>query len=202
MPLTTTRRGPADPHRRSVLTGAAALGAAALLAGCSAHQDGAEGDKRAAVGARLRARAARDSTALLERYEATLAAHAGLAGRLTPLRAEVALHARAFGAREKRATGSSTPSASSSASTSPASPTSPSTVSSSSASSTSSASPTADTDVPRDEKGALGALADAERRTADAHLAALADAPPELARLLASVAAAGAAHVYLLTEGS
>ncbi|MFH8984526.1 hypothetical protein [Streptomyces varsoviensis] len=186
-----------------MLTGAAALGAAALLAGCSAHQDGAEGDKRAAAGARLRARAARDSTALLERYEATLAAHAGLAGRLAPLRSEVALHARAFGAREKRATGSSTPSASSSASTSPASPSpssaSPSTVSSSSASS---ASPTAGTDVPRDEKGALGALADAERRTADAHLAALADAPPELARLLASVAAAGAAHVYLLTEGS
>lgn len=44
----------------------------------------------------------------------------------------------------------------------------------------------------------LGALADAERRLADARATALLDAPPELARLLASVAAAGAAHVILL----
>ncbi|MGW7056830.1 hypothetical protein [Streptomyces sp. NPDC054887] len=49
---------------------------------------------------------------------------------------------------------------------------------------------------------ALKELAAEERRAADAHTAALVDAPPELARLLASVAAAGAAHVYLLTEGS
>ncbi|MEV0266628.1 hypothetical protein AB0I49_35505 [Streptomyces sp. NPDC050617] len=181
MPLTTTTRGPAGPHRRTVLTGAAALGAAALLAGCSEHGE-TGGDKRARAGERLRARAARDSDALLDRYEATLAAHAGLAGRLAPLRAEVALHARAFGAPEKRATASAAPSAS--------------------ASPSSTASPTARTDVPKDEKGALGALVAAERRTADARLAALADAPPELARLLASVAAAGAAHVYLLTEGS
>ncbi|MFC5034604.1 hypothetical protein C8250_030640 [Streptomyces sp. So13.3] len=45
----------------------------------------------------------------------------------------------------------------------------------------------------------LGALAAAERRLADARATALLDAPPELARLLASVAAAGAAHVVLLT---
>ncbi|MBB5116644.1 lipoprotein [Streptomyces eurocidicus] len=52
--------------------------------------------------------------------------------------------------------------------------------------------------VPGDEKAALAALAGAERRTADARTAALTGAPPELARLLASVAAAGAAHAYLL----
>ncbi|MEU1677145.1 hypothetical protein ABZ752_34710 [Streptomyces roseifaciens] len=52
--------------------------------------------------------------------------------------------------------------------------------------------------VPGDEKGALAALADAERRTADSRTKALGSAPPELARLLASVAAAGAAHAYLL----
>ncbi|MFE7121152.1 hypothetical protein ACFU99_37565, partial [Streptomyces sp. NPDC057654] len=144
MPLTTTTRGPADPHRRSVLTGAAALGAAALLAGCSEHRE-TDGDKRARAGERLRARAARDSDALLDHYEATLAAHAGLAGRLAPLRAEVALHARAFGAPERRATTSPTPSASSA----PASPSSP-------PSSGSSASPKARTDVPKDEKAALG----------------------------------------------
>ncbi|MER6104382.1 hypothetical protein ABT115_19160 [Streptomyces sp. NPDC001832] len=51
-----------------------------------------------------------------------------------------------------------------------------------------------------DAKAALKELAAEERRTADAHTATLLKAPPELARLLASVAAAGAAHAYLLTE--
>jgi hypothetical protein len=56
--------------------------------------------------------------------------------------------------------------------------------------------------VPADPAAAVAALATAERGTADAHTAALMKAPPELARLLASVAAASAAHAYLLTEGS
>ena len=43
-------------------------------------------------------------------------------------------------------------------------------------------------------------LAAAERSLSDRRTAALLRAPGELARLLASVAAAGAAHVYLLTE--
>ncbi|MEU1820541.1 hypothetical protein ABZ543_35990 [Streptomyces roseifaciens] len=65
--------------------------------------------------------------------------------------------------------------------------------------SASGASASARTDgVPGDEKEALAALADAERRTADSRTKALGSAPPELARLLASVAAAGAAHAYLL----
>ncbi|MFE5096867.1 hypothetical protein ACFRCI_42805 [Streptomyces sp. NPDC056638] len=51
-----------------------------------------------------------------------------------------------------------------------------------------------------DAEGALKELAAAERRAADAHTATLLNAPPELARLLASIAAAGAAHAYLLTE--
>jgi hypothetical protein len=50
------------------------------------------------------------------------------------------------------------------------------------------------------EKDILKALAAAERDLSDRRLAALVDAPDELARLLASVAAAGAAHAYLLTE--
>ncbi|MFD7498468.1 hypothetical protein ACFV8T_40250 [Streptomyces sp. NPDC059832] len=54
--------------------------------------------------------------------------------------------------------------------------------------------------LPRSRAAGLKELAAAERRAADAHLAALMEAPPELARLLASIAAAGAAHVYLLTE--
>ncbi|MFD7867049.1 hypothetical protein [Streptomyces sp. NPDC057682] len=46
---------------------------------------------------------------------------------------------------------------------------------------------------------AVRALATAERQAAAAHTEALMKAPPELARLLASVAAAASAHAYLLT---
>ncbi|MFF0742052.1 hypothetical protein ACFYVL_16800 [Streptomyces sp. NPDC004111] len=55
--------------------------------------------------------------------------------------------------------------------------------------------------VAADPKAAVKELAAAEQRTSDAHLAALTGATPELARLLASVAAAGAGHVFLLTDG-
>ncbi|MER5359357.1 hypothetical protein [Streptomyces sp. NPDC002785] len=51
-----------------------------------------------------------------------------------------------------------------------------------------------------DAGAALKELAAAERRTADTHTTTLLKAPPELARLLASIAAASAAHAYLLTE--
>lgn len=47
---------------------------------------------------------------------------------------------------------------------------------------------------------AVKELAAAERSAADAYTALLLKAPGELARLLASVAAACAAHAYLLTE--
>ncbi|WP_405939113.1 hypothetical protein OG338_23005 [Streptomyces sp. NBC_00726] len=47
---------------------------------------------------------------------------------------------------------------------------------------------------------AVKELAAAERAAADAYTALLPEAPGELARLLASVAAACAAHAYLLTE--
>ncbi len=54
--------------------------------------------------------------------------------------------------------------------------------------------------MPGNEQDALAALAAAERELADRRAKALLGVPGELARLLASVAAAGAAHVYLLTE--
>lgn len=175
MPLTTTTRGADGPRRRRVLAGATAAlltgGAAALPAGCSSGGDGADGRASAARG--LRESAGRDTARLLERYDATIAAHASLAQRLRPLRAEVARHAEAFGPDPQ-----ASPSPSASAAAPPAAP-----------------------EVPGDENAALAALADAERRTADARTAALGAAPPELARLLASVAAAGAAHAYLLTGG-
>jgi hypothetical protein len=54
--------------------------------------------------------------------------------------------------------------------------------------------------VPPEPRAALDALADAESRTAEARTRALTDAPPELARLLASVAACGTVHVQALKE--
>ncbi|MFD6276615.1 hypothetical protein ACFWFI_13740 [Streptomyces sp. NPDC060209] len=54
--------------------------------------------------------------------------------------------------------------------------------------------------APTDAQAALKELAAEERRVADGRAAALLTAEPELARMLASIAAAGAAHAYLLTE--
>ncbi|MFE6286933.1 hypothetical protein [Streptomyces sp. NPDC057877] len=53
--------------------------------------------------------------------------------------------------------------------------------------------------VPTGEKEALAELAAAERELADRRAKELLELPGETARLLASVAAAGAAHAYLLT---
>ncbi|MGW1379454.1 hypothetical protein ACWD6P_35015 [Streptomyces sp. NPDC002446] len=160
-------------RRRTLLAGAA-LGGAALLTGCS-EDDGPDRDEDSFAADRLRERAARDSTALLARYDATLAAHPALEERLRPLRSEVARHARAFTGQD------AAPSPSGAPSRAPA---------------REAAAPS----VPGDEKAARGALADAERRLADARAKELLTASPELARLLASVAASGAAHAYLLSE--
>jgi hypothetical protein len=127
---------------------------------------------------RARVRAARDSQGIVERYDAVLAAHPALAGLLGPLRAEAVRHAEAFGES----------SASPTATASPSLPPSPS--------------PFPSVTVPATAKDALTQLAAAERALADRRAKALLDVPGELARLLASVAAAGAAHAYLLTEGA
>ncbi|MEU0246587.1 hypothetical protein ABZ192_20080 [Streptomyces sp. NPDC006235] len=173
MPFPSSPRARSGPRRRTLL----AVGPAALaLAGCTAGGDapGAPEDGPSAAERRARARAARDSEGLVERYDAVITAHPGLAERLRPLREESVRHARAFGGGPGRK-----------ASPSPSS---------------SSASPSAAA-VPGSDKDALAALAAAERELADRRTKALLDVPGELARLLASVAAAGAAHVYLLTEG-
>lgn len=164
MPYPPPSRTPWGPRRRSLLASAAG---AALVAGCSAGPD--SGGSGASATARARARAARDSQGLLERYDAVLAAHPALAGRLRPLRAQVAAHAAAFtdGARPTTAAPSASPAL-----------------------------------VPAAEKDALAQLATAERTLADQRAKALLDVPGELARLLASVAAAGATHAYLLTEAA
>jgi hypothetical protein len=196
VPLTLSPRPVAGPGRRGLLTAVLGWGAAAgLLAGCS--DDGPGGSPRAArrpgadpAARALRERSARDSRALLARYDATASAHPGLAGRLAPLRAEVAAHAAALDA--PGGADSAQPSAS-------AQPPGADSAPPSGAASPVRLSPTVP-DVPQDAGKALSALADAERRTADARTTALLDAPPELARLLASVAASGAVHAYLLTE--
>lgn len=168
-----TRSG---PRRRSLLTGAAGAAGAVLLSGCS-DSASTDADERPSAAARLRARAARDSGELLGRYDAVLAAHPSLAGRLGPLRAEVKRHEAAF------ADGSAPPSPSGSPAASPSASRSPK------------------PSVPKDEKDAVRALAKAERELAKRRGSDLLDAPAELSRLLASVAAAGAAHAFLLTEG-
>lgn len=168
-------RARSGPCRRSLL---AVAPAALLVAGCSAGSEdpGASGGSRPSAADRARARAARESRELAERYDAVVAAHPKLAERLRPLRAEVVRHAEAFGETAEpspSSSGSGSPSASASAAV-PA--------------------------VPAKEKDALAGLAAAERELADRRAKALLEAPGELARLLASVAAAGAAHVYLLTK--
>ncbi|MEU3853033.1 hypothetical protein [Streptomyces sp. NPDC029554] len=175
MPFPSSPRPRSGPRRRSLL----AVGPAALaLAGCTAGPEGSadpgEGDSDAER--RARARAARDSEGLLERYDAVIAARPALAGRLGPLRENVVRHVRAFGGGRK-------------ASPSP------------SASPSGAATASAPVAVPGNDKDALAGLAAAERELADRRSKELLGVPGELARLLASVAAAGAAHVYVLTEG-
>lgn len=188
MPLPPPPRPLSGPRRRSLLTGAVLAGTATgLLAGCSEEPAGG-GAERDSAERKLREHSAGESRALLARYDATAAAHPALASRLRPLRAEVAAHVAAFTVAARSGSPSS---ASSPFSVSPAPSASPG------APGTRSPAP----EVPEDEGRALAALADAERRTAENRTTALLHAPAEFARLLASVAAAGAAHAYLLTEG-
>ncbi|MBQ0984390.1 hypothetical protein KBZ10_07620 [Streptomyces sp. F63] len=202
MPPTTPSRALSGPRRRSLLAGALAAGPGALLlSACSGDGAAREGGKPDAEDRRLRERSARDSRHLLLRYEATIATHPDLAELLVPLRAETALHAAAFEAGDGRSASPSAPPRSGvpgpdgpgvpPAAPSPApSPDAPA------------GREAAAPEVPRQAAKALKALAEAERRTADARTGALSRAEPELARLLASVAASGAAHAYLLTEAS
>ena len=165
-------RTPSGPRRRTLLAAAAGTFA---LAGCSTPEPSSDttgGSPSAAD--RARARAARDSMTLAGRYTAVIAAHPGLEERLAPLRAEAVRHAKAFGAGSGGASASGSASASASASPGVA-------------------------DRPKD---ALADLASAELALADERTQALVEVPGELARLLASVAAAGAAHAFLLTKAA
>ncbi|MFI6013055.1 hypothetical protein ACIBAG_30290 [Streptomyces sp. NPDC051243] len=193
MPYPSPPRSPSGPRRRTLLASAAG---AALLVGCSSGSENSGDSAGTSSGGpspseRARARAARDSEGLVERYDAVLAVHPALAQLVGPLRDEAVRHAEAFGGNSAGASpGTSQPSTdSSTTSEAPqAGKVSPS------------ASPSAA--VPANEKDALAELAAAERTLADRRSKALLEVPGELARLLASVAAAGAVHAYLLAEGA
>ncbi|MFJ7989522.1 hypothetical protein [Streptomyces sp. NPDC096351] len=181
--------------RRALLT-AGASAAAAALAGCTSAGDQSprkpdpaarEAERVARAEAALRLRSVTASRTLLERYDAALAAHPALAPRLSPLRRSVAAHAAALGEGGTTVKPATAP---------------PTTGATAGARASASASARPSPAVAADPRAALKELAAAERTAADAHTAALLTAPPEYARLLASVAAAGAAHAYLLTEGA
>ncbi|MFF0733895.1 hypothetical protein ACFYVK_19995 [Streptomyces chartreusis] len=182
MPFPSPPRSPSGPRRRTLL---ASVAGAALLVGCTSRPDESDGGTSGSpsLAEKARARAARDSDDLVGRYDAVLAAHPVLAPVVGPLRAEALRHAAAFGPGPSA--GSPTPSGTPTGGA--ASP---------------SASPSASVSVPANERDALTELAAAERALADRRAKALLDVPGELARLLASVAAAGAVHAYLLTEGA
>ncbi|MFD3530932.1 hypothetical protein [Streptomyces sp. NPDC058664] len=176
--------------RRALLTAGVSAAAAAALAGCTSEDPGPrkpsaaerEAARVARAEAALRLRSVTASRTLLDRYDAVLAAHPALAPRLTPLRRSVAAHAKALGeggTAVRPATAAPTPVPTPTKTASPA-----------------------PVPVTADPRAVLEELAAAERTASDAHAAALLTAPPEYARLLASVAAAGAAHAYLLTEGA
>ncbi|MEU6311605.1 hypothetical protein [Streptomyces sp. NPDC047014] len=169
---------PSRPSRRSLLTGAAGAAGAALLTGCS---DSPSSGATAALSLerRMREAAVRDSERLLERYDATTAAHPSLAPRLAPLRAAVAAHTAAL---------------------SPSAPSRPSSSATPSGGTGAAAPTTGAAAVPPKPAEALTDLADAERTLSESRTIDLAGAPGELARLLASVAACGAVHAHLLTS--
>ncbi|MCH6162929.1 hypothetical protein [Streptomyces marispadix] len=206
MPLTPS---PPGPRRRSMVAGTlgalgpfAAVGriaaaattavpVGAVLTGCSADGSDADAAQATAADKRLRREATRQSLDLLARYDATADTHSSLADRIRPLREATMRHAEVLSGddeknhgagRGRHGRGSDGGGRGDGG--------------------------TADKHgeqrrprVPGDEKAALASLGDAERRTAAARTAALMKAPPETARLLASLAAAGAAHAYLLGAG-
>ncbi|MCJ1679960.1 hypothetical protein MTF65_21965 [Streptomyces sp. APSN-46.1] len=179
---------PLRPSRRSLLAGAAGVAGAALLSGCSDGGGSSDPHTGIPLERRMRETAVRDSERLLERYDATAVAHPDLARRLAPLRGAVAAHTAALAFTDP-AGGKPSRSPSVSASAAP------------SGSATAAAAPAASGEpVPANPAEALAALADAERTLSEARTIALAGAPAELARMLASVAACGAVHAYLLTS--
>lgn len=97
----------AGPTRRTVLTGLGALVAVGLGAtACTSDDNSGPTPEQRKADDEIRERAQAASVSLLDRYDAVIAAHPALAGRLRPYADEVGLHLAAFG-------GTRTPSAAS-----------------------------------------------------------------------------------------
>lgn len=179
---------PSELPRRALLVAGGALLAAALT-GCTGsgrpgeaeQREAAERAERGPAAEELREAEQRRSADLLAHYDAALAAHPRLAGRLSPLRGTVLAHLSVL-----RSWPDSAPSPEDEAG------------GAGDAGEVGAAGPGAAPEIAAEPDAAVAALAAAEREAAQARLDALAEAPPELARLLASLAAAGAAQEYLL----
>jgi hypothetical protein len=163
---------PGGLSRRALLVcgAGATAGFTGVLAACSGSDDSDAADAAASAAALgLSRRAARDSSELLARYDATARAHPALDSTLAPFRDVVTAHLAALSEPRARRQDTAPPSG-------------------------------AAPEVPAEQAAAVTELADAERRTADARYRAMAEAPPDMARLLASLAAAGSVQAYLLSE--
>lgn len=163
--------------RRGALTATGALALGAVLTGCGGGDEAADGGKPAHSGAR--AAAAKTERTLREkavRNGALLLARYDLVAEAHPATAAGLAPLRAAVREHGKALA---PRAEGGGEKPPAAAPGP---------------------VSAAPKAAVRELAAAERRRADVCAEALLTAGPELARLLASVAAAAAAHAYLLTE--
>ncbi|MED7954859.1 ferritin-like domain-containing protein [Streptomyces sp. BE303] len=190
------------PSRRTFLALGLLLAAGGALTACTDGPDagtgGTAGEHRRPdpdEPVRLRAVAATD--ALLAGYDALLAAPgAGQAAQLQPLRAEVVQHRAALAAGLPEA--SSSPSGPSGV----AGPSGSGSAAPTASASASSASPgaTGTTGTTGTAVTSAAALASLERQTAQARLADLGAASPQLARLLASVSTAGVLHAVALGD--
>ncbi|MDI2132781.1 hypothetical protein [Yinghuangia seranimata] len=164
----------AGPTRRSVLAGLGALAAMGLgVTACTSDDGSGPTPAQRKADDAIRDRAREGSAALLGRYQAVLALHGALEGRLRPYADEIARHLEVLGGAKAAA---------SAASATPAAP---------------GVTPT-DEPVPGTPQAALADLVSREQQAADARLVDLPAATPDLARLLASVAAANAVHAKLL----
>ncbi|WP_227870332.1 hypothetical protein [Streptomyces otsuchiensis] len=173
---------PCELPRRTLLAGGGVL-LAAFLTGCSgpSPRQAAERAERSAGARLLREETEADSLRLLARYDSVADTHPELAERLAPLRRNVEAQLTAL-------------TRSSDASPDPGGAAEEAPAEGGGRDSEERVPP----EVESEPDAALAGLARAESELAGRRLEAVAEAPPELARLLASLAAAGATQRYLL----
>ncbi|GHH78834.1 hypothetical protein GCM10018781_55390 [Kitasatospora indigofera] len=188
-------------RRRRTTLALGLLAAATVLTACtgSGHKDGGE-QRQADPDLPVRTRAVAATDALLAAYDTVIAGPgAGRAGELQPLRAELLRHRAAFAEGLPSAAPTAGGSATGSTAGATAGSSGPAT-----ATTTTAATTTTTTTTGADPTAAavttVAELGAAERRTAQARLADLPAASPDLARLLASVSASDALHAVALGD--